>query len=283
MVARLDSRSITSRDIFMKSYLQQHWFMILVGLVLVLSAVLRLYKLDQIPPSPYWEEVALGYDAYSILQTGRDHHGNWLPLVAFESFGDWKPALYFYSIIPFIKILGLSVVAVRLPSALAGVLIVGGIGWLAFQLVPFLLDDNSKWRKQPQFFSLVAMLFVAINPWAIQFSRGAWEVNLAVAFYTLAVCLFVFFVQSPQRWLAAVLSVCSLVLSMYTYHALRLIAPISGVIFVLYWLAEGMKNKDVTFVTIKGWIVSQSKVLVLISSVAILGILPLSDERNNKL
>src|SRR3989344_5582438 len=94
------------------------------GLVLIigLAAVLRLVGLGSNPPSLYWEEAALGYDAYSLWRTGKDYHGNSFPLVAFPSFGDYKPSLYFYVAAPFVGTLGLSEMAVRLPSALAGLL-----------------------------------------------------------------------------------------------------------------------------------------------------------------
>ena len=85
--------------------------------VLILAAVLRFYHLDSNPPSPYWEEAALGYDAYSILKTGKDFHGHSWPLIAFESFGDYKPSLYFYATVPSVAIFGLNTFAVRFPSA----------------------------------------------------------------------------------------------------------------------------------------------------------------------
>src|SRR3990172_3286399 len=108
------------------------WWLTLIALI-ALALFVRVYRVTQSPPSPYWEEVALGYDAYSILLTGKDHHGNPWPIVAFESFGDWKPSGYFYALIPFIKVFGLSVFSVRLLSVLAGVGTIVGIGVLMRQ------------------------------------------------------------------------------------------------------------------------------------------------------
>ena len=93
-------------------------------IIFVLAVFLRFYKLSSNPPSLYWEEAALGYDAYSILKTGKDFHGNKFPLVAFESFGDWKPSLYFYTLVPSIALFGLNEFAVRFPSAFFGSLTV---------------------------------------------------------------------------------------------------------------------------------------------------------------
>ncbi|MFH2022407.1 MAG: hypothetical protein ABIJ33_04010 [Patescibacteria group bacterium] len=192
-------------------------------LMLVLIAIfLRFWRLDQVPPSPYWEEVALGYDAYSILETGLDHHGNRLPIVAFESFGDWKPALYFYAVVPLIKFVGLNVWAIRLPSALAGILIVLGIGYLTAWLIKI---AKTKQVLQMEFklgWPVVAGVAVAtFSPWLIQFSRGGWESNLATALILWGVILLLRFRQFWHR----ILGVLLLALAMYTYHAARVIAP----------------------------------------------------------
>ena len=76
--------------------------------------------LSNIPIAPDWDEVALGYDAYSIMHTGRDEFGTFLP-VALRSFEDYKPALYAYLSIPTVAVFGLTVFAVRLPSVVMGV------------------------------------------------------------------------------------------------------------------------------------------------------------------
>ena len=49
-------------------------------LILILAAVLRFYQLGQNPPSLDWDETAHGYNAYSILKTGRDEYGYKFPL-----------------------------------------------------------------------------------------------------------------------------------------------------------------------------------------------------------
>ena len=88
--------------------------------ILILAAVFRLAFLADFPAGLNADEAALGYNAYSLMLTGRDEHGHPWP-VNLESFGDYKPALYAYILIPFIKVMGLTELAVRLPSALAGI------------------------------------------------------------------------------------------------------------------------------------------------------------------
>ena len=94
---------------------------VLLVAIILLAGILRLWQLGGIPPSPDWDEAALGYNAFSILQTGRDEFGKFLPVVL-RSFDDYKPALYAYITVPSVLIFGLDVFAVRLPSAIIGTL-----------------------------------------------------------------------------------------------------------------------------------------------------------------
>ncbi len=58
---------------------------ILLISIVILAASLRLYKLDSVPPSLNWDEVAFGYNAYTIANWGKDEWGKSFPLV-FTSF-----------------------------------------------------------------------------------------------------------------------------------------------------------------------------------------------------
>jgi len=196
---------------------------ILLFAILSLAIFLRVFQFGQNPPALYWEEVALGYDAYSLLQTGKDHHGNFLPIVALESFGDWKPALYAYAIIPFIPIFGLSEIAVRLPSLLAGLSIVLASYFLA--------------KKLGQS-ALLAMTVAAIAPWAIHFSRAGWESHLSAAFILWGIYCAMRSVgeRINIRWAAA--SVILFGASLYTYHAARVTVPLLGVGIIFYIFAK---------------------------------------------
>lgn len=91
----------------------------LIGIVF-LATCLRLPQLDQVPNGFYSDEAAIGYDAYSILKTGRDHWGEHLPLFA-RSFGDYDEATYRYLVVPSVWLFGLNEFATRLPAALIGI------------------------------------------------------------------------------------------------------------------------------------------------------------------
>src|ERR1700722_9638666 len=98
----------------------------LLLVILVFGLFLRLWQLGAVPISPDWDEVALGYDAYSIMHTGRDEFGAFMPVVL-RSFDDYKPSLYAYLAIPTVAVFGLTTYAVRLPSVAMGI-----VGILAF-------------------------------------------------------------------------------------------------------------------------------------------------------
>ena len=78
---------------------------LILGLIIILAVFLRFYYIEKIPNGLYSDEASYGYNAFSILETGKDEYGNFMPL-AFRSFGDYKAPLYIYFLIPFIKIFG---------------------------------------------------------------------------------------------------------------------------------------------------------------------------------
>lgn len=102
-------------------------------IIIILAAILRLYKLGDYPVSLSWDEVAIGYNAFSISKTGKDEYGTKLPLL-FKSFNDYKLPGYIYLDAIFVKFLGLSEFSTRLPSALFGFLTVPAIYFLTKKL-----------------------------------------------------------------------------------------------------------------------------------------------------
>ncbi len=233
---------------FLKKFFKfTNLFWIGILLSLLLSIGTRFIGLTHFPPSLYWEEAALGYDAYSILKTGHDFHGHLLPLVAFESFGDYKPSFYFYALVPSIAAFGLTDFAVRFPSALSGVFLVIGIGLMANEFGYSILKRKSFSTHFPKILQVMAMLITSISPWAIEFSRGGWEVNVATTLLVWGMWLQLrlrrqflaqaeISIQKPffiQYILPQFFSLILLALSMYTYHSTRIVSP---VLLLVFWI-----------------------------------------------
>lgn len=150
---------------------------IVLFFVLLLSAFFRFYNINSVPPSPSLDEVSIGYNAYSILKTGRDEYGTRFPLIL-RAYDDWRPALYVYLVIPFVKFLGLNSVSVRLPSIILSVLTV-----LATY---FLISELFKKHDKRLYLALIGSFFLAISPWHIYLSRLGHEVNAGLAFFIFA-------------------------------------------------------------------------------------------------
>lgn len=182
---------------------------LLLTLIIIVASSLRLWQLGKIPISPDWDEVALGYNAYSIMQTGRDEYGKFLPIIL-RSFDDYKPAFYAYLSIPTISIFGLNVFSVRLPSAVFGILTVLAVFFLVKELFK---KDN---------IALLSSLLLAISPWHIQFSRVAFEANVGVALNVFGILFFLKAFKKPQYLL---LSAIMLGMSLHVYQSEKVFIP----------------------------------------------------------
>ncbi len=179
-----------------------HKFLLLA--IIALAAYLRLYRLSEIPPGVNRDEASIGYTAYSLLQTGKDEYGRSFPL-SFESFGDWKLPLYIYTTIPFVRLLGMTELAVRLPSALAGIFSIGAL----YVLVRILFGNIP--------LALLSSLILTLSPWHIHISRVESESNVAIFLSTLATIFFLKAI-SRKRTLWLTLSGLFFAATYYTYH-----------------------------------------------------------------
>lgn len=193
--------------------------------IFILALALRFYQLGSNPPSLDWDEVALGYNAYSILKTGRDEYGIRFPL-SLRSFDDYKPPMYVYLTVPSVAIFGLNDWAVRLPSALLGTLTVA----VMYFLVKEIFADPK--------LALLAMFFLAISPWHLQFSRVAFEANIALSFTVFGAWAFL---KGVKKGRFLILSVLFFGLALYSYHSARIFIPLLGLSLVLMFRKKLVK------------------------------------------
>lgn len=207
--------------------IKRKWMDATLILIVLFGGFLRLWGIGVNPPSLSWDEVSIGYNAYSIAKTGRDEHGKFFPLDAFTAYGDYKPPLSIYATVPFVSLLGLTEEAVRLPSALAGTLTVALVYFLASELF------------RVGALSLLASALLAISPWHIQLSRAGFEANIAVFFVVLGMYLVCRTRTRPRYWLIALLP---FVASIYTFNSARYFSPILGV-GVLVWLGGNLQKQ----------------------------------------
>ena len=171
-------------------------------LICILGLGLRLVFGDRVPPSLNWDEVSLGYNAYSLFKTGRDEWGIVLPNI-FRAYGDYKLPVYVY--------MAVASPAVRLPSLAAGV----GLIIFAFALGRKLFNP---------FVGQVTALLVAISPWTLFLSRIALEANVGAFFIVSGL----YYLLSRKYFRAILL----LGLSVWTYNSARIFIPL----FLLFYL-----------------------------------------------
>ncbi len=189
--------------------------------ITILALFLRFYKIDVNPPSLTWDEVAWGYNAYSLGIDGKDEFGKFLPYSFLESFGDFKPPVYAYLTILPVKIFGLNEFATRFPSAFFGTFTV----FVTFFLVKEIFYSS----ERKNIYALCTAFLLAISPWHINLSRAAFEANVSSFFIISGVWLYYKGIRNTP-WLL-LLSACSFVLSFYTFNTARIVVPL--LLFVL--------------------------------------------------
>lgn len=198
-------------------------------LILLLAALLRLIALGKVPAGITADEVSQGYSAYSILKTGKDEWGINLPLTSFRAFADYRAPLQTYLIVPSVALFGLTEFAVRLPSAIFGILAVLSIYLLTRELFG---PKKITFLKRQLGIGEVAALFMALSPWSIQFSRTALEANFASFLFTFGLYLLLRGIKGEKRFL--LLSALFLGLDLYSYLAAKLFVPLFILAFLIF-------------------------------------------------
>lgn len=179
---------------------------------LSLTVLTRFYKLGVAPAGLYVDEAGQGYSAYSILETGKDEFGKSYPIV-FRSFTDFKTPVYIYSIVPVITYFGLTPFTVRFPSFVFSVLTIP---------VLYLLIRKLASGRLAIPLSLLTIIFFAISPWHIVFSRTYVECNFALFFFLSGIYTFYLSLRRPYF---LILSAALFAIAIPSYHAQRLVTP----------------------------------------------------------
>lgn len=187
--------------------------------IILAAAALRFYQINSNPKAMYGDGLTLVYDAYSILKTGHDQKGNFLPLVF--SLGGGRPAGYVYATIPFVALLGPTAVASQMVSALSGI----GIVFLLYLLGKELFS-----QKTGLFIAIIA----ALNPWELSLSRGPFETHFALFLTLLG---FYSFFRGFKRKYWFILFGLSFALASQTYSTYKLSIPLFTIL-LLFWTGK---------------------------------------------
>lgn len=145
--------------------------------IFLAAVILRCIGFGSVPGGVNQDEAMAAVDGWALAQYGTDRFGVHLPV----HFSAWQygqmSVLLSYCMIPFIRLFGLHIAAVRMPALLFSC---GGVA-LVYLVGKKLLDER---------FALALMALTAINPWHFMQSRWALDCNLfphvfLLAFYLL--------------------------------------------------------------------------------------------------
>ena len=202
---------------------------LLLSLIVALFLFTRLFRITKSPPSLYWDEASIGYNAYSISQNLKDEWGAILP-VHFRAFGEFKLPVYIYTTAIFVKLFGLSEFSVRFPAVLFS---------LGTVIILFLLTLKIAKNKSAALFSA---FFISISPWFFIFSRVGYEASAGVMFFLLGIYLSILALDNPQWFIVASFSFIG---SIYSYNSFRVILPLFLLITVpVFLLTNRSKMKN---------------------------------------
>lgn len=212
----------------------------LLSFIFILAFVVRFLGIESNPPSLTWDEVAWGYNAYSLGIDGKDEFGRFLPFDYLESFGDFKPPVYAYLTVIPVKLFGLNEFATRFPSAFLGVVTV----IVTYFLVKRLFYNAEK----RELYALISSGILAVSPWHVMLSRAAFEANVATFFIAAGVWLFLGGIQEKKWYLP--LSAFSFALSIYTFNSARVVAPLLVILLGLVFFKKLFTRKKQTIVAL---------------------------------
>lgn len=186
----------------------------------------RFYGISKIPPSIYWDEASIGYNAYSVALTGKDEWGDFLP-IHFRAFGEFKLPVYIYSVVIFVRALGLNEFSIRAPAVLFSLGVVVLTYFLGMKIT------------KSQAAGLLGSFFISISPWYFIFSRTGYEANAGLMFYLLGIYLFLR--VRENSWFLTI-SIVSFILSAYSYNSFRVVTPLSLLVLILINVNELLSN-----------------------------------------
>jgi len=133
-------------------------------IVLIVAAFMRLWNLHSIPPGLFGDEAADALDALDVL-AGRGQ-------VFFPgNFG--REGLHMWILAGMFRLMGVTPYAIRLPSAIAGIITALGAYWLGYEMFIARLPAKADRRtfRKALLIAIGAGLFTALSYWHIHFSR----------------------------------------------------------------------------------------------------------------
>ncbi len=220
-----------SRTSFFSALARRQQDALALLLILAVATLFRAWQIDRFPPGLFGDEAVNGLDALDVL-AGR-------PQVFFPAnFG--REGLHILIQAQFIRWLGATSLALRLPSVIAGILTALATYWLGRELLA-----RTRWRGALT--PLVAALLLSTSFWHVHFSRFGIRGVFTPLLATLA---FAAFWRAANRvaelrraWPWFLLAGLFLGLSVHFYTASRLLPVFLGLYLVAQWLGWHLADR----------------------------------------
>lgn len=216
--------------------------------IFLLAFFLRTYMLTSVPANVHIDEIAFGYNAYSIAETGKDEYGVFLPL-QLQSYDDYRPALYSYFMIPFIKLFGLHAFSIRFTSVVISIVTFIGIYLLVKEFIK--KRKNSSFPAVFDFVPLLVTFLYAISPWSIFYSRLAIDTTAGQFLFVYGLLFFLhFFNAANKKNYYLYISTVFFILCFYSYNGVKLFLP-PFLLFLFYlYRKELWHNKKILTISL---------------------------------
>lgn len=220
-------------------------------IIFAIGVGLRVYRFAGVPEGISQDGVMSAMDAKAFATYGTDRFGTFMPVhLQGWTYGQ-QSSLLAYMMVPFVKALGLNVLAMRLPQ-----LIISIIGMvMIYVCIKSFLGKNA---------GLIAMAFTAINPWHFMQSRWAIDCNVFPHIFIIGFALLMAFVKSRKK-APLFVSMAFFGLSMYGYGVSFFFVPIFLLIACIYLLSDKLiKWIDVLWCVLVYFLVSGPEYIVMI-------------------
>lgn len=201
-------------------------YWLLFALIMAVGVFSRCYRFLELPLGYNQDGLMIGVEAYCLTMGGVDQLGTSWPTY-FEAWGfAHMSPLYAWIMMPFIRLLGSTKLALRLPMLL-----------VSLAMLPVVWDFAR--RMLGKGFALLALFVVAINPWHVLQSRWAIDCNIMPHALLLA-CYLLFIGRSHRSMLY--LSMVFFALSIYGYGLACFSVPVILLCMAVYYVARRKAN-----------------------------------------
>lgn len=200
-----------------KRALGRNWLIIVI---LLLTACSRLIALGSLPAGVLPDEAYGAYNAWGLMTEGLDSRGYRYPLY-FVAWGSGMSVLYSYLAIPMFKLLGVNILAYRLPQAIVGIVSVYGI----YRLGKELFDTKM---------ALLLAFALSINPWHIMNTRFGLDANMAPGMFVIGLMFLTLGIKKKGGYL--VWAAVFLGAALYCYALTWIMIPLFLLLcVVMFW------------------------------------------------